>query len=137
MDHRRPQEIPQYAASGRERLRQLANHVEELAPINLSLTHWYSGGKGCAVGWVAANAPWFQAQGLHLRFEESLKDCCPVYENATEWEAVSKFFEIETSEAKQLFKRGAYGGNITPDPKVMAAKIRQFLAKKHSLAAVA
>ena len=136
MDSRRPQEIPQYQASGAERLEQLANFADDLALHQFNLSCWYSRGKGCAVG-LAAQEPWFQAQGLRLEAEESLKDCRPVYRGAKDWVAVAAFFEISIAQARQLFQREPATGGLQPDPKRIVAKIRAFLAEQEISAAVA
>ena len=130
MDIRRPQEVPQYQASGAERLAQLATFADDLAPSQFNLSCWYSRGKGCAVGLAAANEPWFQAQGLRLEAQDSLKDCRPVYQGAKDWDAVAAFFEISLTEARQLFQREAATGGLHPDPKRIVAKIRAFLAEQ-------
>ncbi len=130
MDYRRPQDIPHFKASGRERLEQLAGFVETLPAGKLTFSHWYSHGRGCAVGLAAAGHPWFLAQGLRLEREDSLKDCRPTYGGRSDWAAVADFFEISPADARQLFDREGYGGDIRPGPERVVRKIRGFLAAR-------
>ena len=134
MDQRRPTQIPQFVARGSERLAQLADFVETLPPGTLTFSHWYGHGRGCAVGLAAAGQPWFLAQGLRLEREDSLKDCRPIYGEASDWAAVAAFFEISPAQARQLFDRQGYGGRIRPTPDEVAGKIRAHLARTRSLA---
>ena len=48
MDYRPPQNIPQFVASGSERLEQLAAFVEGLPAGKLTFARWYGHGRGCA-----------------------------------------------------------------------------------------
>ena len=74
-----PGDIPRYEASGQERLSHLVAFLETVQPGRLTFTRWFGDGRGCAVGLAAAFDPWFQAQGLRLEQDESLKDCRPVF----------------------------------------------------------
>lgn len=129
MEHKRPGDIPRRGADGRERLARLADYVETLPPGKLTFARWYGQGRGCAVGLAAANEPWFLAQGLKLEREESLKDCRPRFGEASDWDAVASFFEISPAEARQLFDRAGYDGEIRPEPRRVADKLRAFLAR--------
>ncbi len=135
MKYRRPQEIPNYAASGRERLEHLADFLDCLAPEKLTFGFWYDQGKGCAVGLAAAMNPWFRAQGLRLEDEDSLKDCHPVYSRATDWRAISAFFEISPTDARRLFHQAGYGGDLRPHPARIAEKVREVSATAERRAA--
>ena len=128
MDHQRPQTVPHYVASGRERLARLADFLESLPPGKLTFSRWYGLGRGCAVGLAAAGDPWFLAQGLRLRAEDSLKDCGPVYAGFSDWAAVTAFFEISPAAARSLFDRAGYGGDMQPAAARVARKIRRHLA---------
>ena len=127
MKYRSPRGITRYVASGRERLQELADFLDMTQPDQLTFTRWYGDGKGCAVGLAAACSPWFKAQGLRLEFEDSLKDCRPVYCDMTDWQAVAMFFEIDLAEARRLFDRAGYDRNLRPRPERIAAKIRACL----------
>ena len=127
MEHRRRQDIPAYHASGAERLERLASFLEELSADALTFCCWYSQGKGCAVGLAAALNPWFKAQGLRLDSAESVKDCRPVYRNHSDWQAVAAFFDLTNEDARGLFDRGGYGGQVHPHPRQVARKIRTYL----------
>jgi hypothetical protein len=123
-----PRSVPGFRASGRERLEQLANFLDTVAPGRLTFSRWYGDGRGCAVGLAAANEPWFQAQGLSLRRNDDLKECQPVYRDRRDWRAVVAFFEISQAEARSLFAPDAYDGELRPSPRLVAARIRAFLA---------
>ncbi len=129
MKQRRPSDIPPYRAGGRERLERLADFVRCLPPERLTFLHWHDRGRGCAVGLAAVGEPWFMAQGLRLEGADSLKDCCPTYEGVKDWPAVARFFEIGLADARELFDRGGYGGDLQPGPERVEAKIRAYLAK--------
>lgn len=132
MDYRRPQNIPQFVASGSQRLAQLAGFVESLPAGKLTFSRWYGHGRGCAVGLAAAGHPWFLAQGLRLERGDSLKDCRPIYGTASDWAAVAAFFDLSTVEARQLFDREGYSGRIRPTPQEVAGKIRGYLANSRA-----
>ena len=129
MERKTPQEIPRYGASGAERLAMLADFVETLPPGKLTFARWYGQRRGCAVGLAAAQDPWFAAQGLRLEREESLKDCRPCYAGRSDWAAVVAFFEVSHTDARELFDRVGYGGEICPAPARVAVRIRDYLAR--------
>jgi hypothetical protein len=118
-----PRRVPGYRASGRERLAELARFLEALPAERLTFSRWYGDGVGCAVGLAAMLEPWFQAQGLALRHDENLKECQPVYDGRKDWRAVTAFFDLTQAEARELFAPHGYG-ELRPDPKRIAAKIR-------------
>ncbi|MEM7223954.1 MAG: hypothetical protein AAF495_13300 [Pseudomonadota bacterium] len=127
MELKRRAEIPGYHAPGRERLAEMARFLESLPHGKLTFAQWYGHGRGCAVG-LAARDPWFMAQGLGLEAPDSLKDCRPVFGGRCDWSAVTAFFAISEAEAKALFTRNGYDGEVTPDPSRVAAKIRRHLS---------
>jgi hypothetical protein len=127
MEYRRRKDVPTYCASGSERLEKLALFLEELPAGSLTFCCWYSRGKGCAVGLAAALNPWFKAQGLRLEGAESAKDCRPIYRNQSDWQAVTAFFALTEDDARALFDRGGYDGEVRPDPRQVAGKIRMHL----------
>ena len=137
MQYNRPQELRILVSSGRERLEHLAAFVEELAPGRLTFTRWYGADHGCAVGLAAAEHPWFQAQGFCLQYEDSLKDCRPVFGDKTDWCAVAEFFDIDLAEATRMFDRQGYGGNVRPHSDRVAARIRAHLARREPAVIVA
>ena len=128
MHYRSPRGVPSYRASGCERLAQLADFLDTLEEGRLTFSWWYGDGKGCAVALAAAEAPWFRAQGLSLVNEDAPRDCHPVYEGATEWRALARFFELDVKTLRRLFDRTGYDGNLRPHPTEVAGKIRAFLA---------
>ena len=130
MKYRSPRGLKNYRASGEERLAQLALFLDSLPPDRLTFSWWYGHGKGCAVGLAAAEEPWFQAQGLVLENGDTLKECRPAYDGATEWRALTRFFEIRVEDLRRLFDRSGYDGNVRPHPCEVAAKIRAFLAAR-------
>lgn len=130
MEQRRPSEIRPYRASGRERLEHLAEFVESLPPGRMTFLHWYDRGRGCAIGLAATLDPWFMAQGLRLEGADSLKDCRPAYACASDWAAVAAFFELTTEQAKQLFDRDGYGGDLEPTARRVARKLRGYLSEQ-------
>ncbi len=129
MERRTPQEIPRHGASGAERLAMLADFVETLPPGQLTFARWYGQRRGCAVGLAAARDPWFAAQGLKLEREESLKDCRPCYAGRSDWAAAVAFFDVSHGDARELFDRIGYDGEICPAPARVAAKVRGYLAR--------
>ena len=133
MKLKRAAEFPRHHASGRERLAEMVRFLEGLPKDKLTFAHWYGSGRGCAVG-LAARDPWFLAQGLRLEAADSLKDCQPVFGGLRDWRAVTAFFGIGEGEAKALFTRNGYAGEVTPDPRRVAAKIRRHLARAGALA---
>lgn len=134
MKHQHPQELARFKAPTRERLERLAQFVETIAPEALTFTKWYGHGKGCPIGLAAATDPWFQAQGLGLRHNESLKECQPVYLDFRDWRAVTKFFELSMDDARSLFSQDGYGGEFRPHPKRVAENIRRHLVHVVGLA---
>lgn len=129
MRYRAPENIPRYAASGRERLEHLALYLEAVQPGRLTFTRWFGDGRGCAVGLAAAYDPWFQAQGLRLERDESLKDCRPVFGDVKDWHAVTKFFDISFDDARLLFGRGGYTAATRLHPRLVAERVREHLAR--------
>jgi hypothetical protein len=122
--------VPGYRASGAERLAQLADFLDTIEDGRLTFSWWYGDGKGCAVALAAAEAPWFRAQGLSLANEDAPRDCHPVYDGATEWRALARFFELDLKTLRRLFDRTGYDGNLRPHPTEVAGKIRDFLAAR-------
>lgn len=129
MKHRSPRGISTFRAPGRERLAALAVFLDTLPADRLTFSWWYGHGKGCAVALAAAEDPWIQAQGLALAADDRLRECHPVYEDATEWRALSRFFDLNLDELRRLFDRSGYDGNVRPHPAEVAAKIRAHLAE--------
>jgi hypothetical protein len=82
------------------------------------------------VALAAAEAPWFRAQGLSLANEDAPRDCHPVYDGATEWRALARFFELDVKTLRRLFDRTGYDGNLRPHPTEVAGKIRAHLAPR-------
>ncbi len=122
-------DIPQYCASGHERMTRLADFLDSVPPGMLTFTRWYGDGRGCAVGLAAIHDPWFQAQGLTLVGDGTLKECRPVFEDRSEWPAVAQFFDISLGAALDLFTAGGYRGEMRPPAHDIAFKIRAHLAK--------
>lgn len=123
MKYMTPRDIPQYQASGRERLEALAAFVEGLSADWVSFANWRS----CIVG-LAAKDPWFVAQGLSLEYDERVGECRPAYAGRTDWMAVSKFFEIGVDNARQLLDPSGYNGELHPSRSDVAHKLRSHLA---------
>ncbi len=123
MKYMTPRDIPQYQASGRERLEALAAFVEGLSADWVSFANWRS----CLVG-LAAKDPWFVAQGLSLEYDERVNECRPAYAGRTDWMAVSKFFEISVDNARQLLEPSGYNGELHPSRFDVAHKLRSYLA---------
>jgi len=123
MKYMTPRDIPQYQASGRERLEALAAFVEGLSADWVSFANWRS----CIVG-LAAKDPWFVAQGLSLEYDERVDECRPAYAGRTDWMAVSKFFEIGVDNARQLLDPSGYNGELHPSRSDVAHKLRSHLA---------
>ncbi len=128
MKQMRRADVPQFRATGRERLTHLAEFLDSVPTGMLTFTRWYGDNRGCAVGLAAVHDPWFQAQGLTLVGDGTLKECRPVFEECSEWPAVSRFFEITLGEALDLFTAGGYDGKIRPQASDVAKKIRAHLA---------
>jgi hypothetical protein len=135
MKYRSPRGVASYRASGTERLAQLADFLDRLEDGRLTFAWWYGDGKGCAVALAAAEAPWFQAQGLSLANAHAPRDCHPVYDGATEWRALARFFELDVKTLRRLFDRTGYDGNLRPRPAEISGKIRHFLAARVEAAA--
>ena len=130
MQYRRQSEIPRYQASGQERLERLAAFLEAVPPGLLTFTRWYGDGRGCAVGLAAAADPWFKAQGLRLESDVNMKECRPAYRQATDWQAVTSFFEIAFDDARLLFGRAGYPAATGLHPRVVADRVRGYLARQ-------
>lgn len=129
MKHLRRDDIPQFRASGRDRLSRLADFLEGVPVGMLTFTRWYGERRGCAVGLAAAHDVWFQAQGLTLVGDGRLKECRPAYDGHSEWPAVARFFEISLAEALELFTAGGYDGRLRPPAQEVADNIRAHLAR--------
>ncbi len=129
MKHMRRADIPQFRASGRDRLIRLADFLDQVPAGMLTFTRWYGDSRGCAIGLAAAHDPWFQAQGLTLVGDGTLKECRPVFEHHSEWPAVAHFFEIALSDALDIFTAGGYGGKLRPPACDVAVKLRAYLAE--------
>jgi len=110
MKHQSRAGIPQFRAPGRDRLIRLADFLDNVPAGMLTFTRWYGASRGCAVGLAIAQDPWFQAQGLTLAGDGTLKECRPTYEGLSEWPAVADFFDVSIAEALDLFTAGGYGG---------------------------
>lgn len=134
MEYKRRKDIAAHRASGSERLERLAAFLEELPADSLTFCCWYDRGKGCAVGLAAALDPWFKAQGLRLEGVESVKECRPVYRSRSDWAAVTAFFGLTGEDARALFDRGGYGGEVRPHPRQVARRIRMHLSRAESMA---
>ncbi len=134
MEYKSPDKIPGYEATGHERLERLAAFIERLPADRLTFTRWYGQGKGCAIGLAAAMDPWFQAQGLRLEQDDSLKDCRPVYRGDADWRAVVRFFQMRPEHLPGLFDQTGYDGDVRPHPKRVADKIRSYLAQTSPMA---
>lgn len=128
MKQQRRADIPNFRASGRDRLIRLADFLDNVPAGMLTFTRWYGDGHGCAVGLAAAQDPWFQAQGLTLAGFGKLKECRPVYDGLSEWPAVAEFFDISIAEALDFLTAGGYGGNVRPPAGDIAQKLRAHLA---------
>lgn len=137
MKQMRRADIPQYRASGRDRLGHLADFLDQVPVGMLTFTRWFGDARGCAVGLAAAYEPWFQAQGLTLVGDGTLKECRPVYETYSEWPAVAQFFDISLADALELFTAGGYGGKLRPQASDVAEKVRAYLASTEAEAVAA
>lgn len=129
MKQRARDDIPVHEATGRERLQELAEFLDQLPADRLTFSCWYTRGKGCAVGLAAAQNPWFQAQGLHLESDKGDGACWPVYGGRTDRAAVADFFAISLADVRDLFDPHGYQGAQEPHPKRVASKIRGFLRR--------
>ena len=128
MKQLRRADIPQFRATGGERLTRLADFLESMPAGMLTFTRWYGDRRGCAIGLAATFDPWFQAQGLTLVGDGKLNECHPVFEDRTEWLAVSRFFDISLCEALDLFTAGGYDGDMRPPARAVAQKVRAHAA---------
>lgn len=129
MKQLRRADIPQFRASGRDRLARLADFLENMPAGMLTFTRWYGDSRGCAIGLAVTYDPWFQAQGLTLVDGGTLKECRPVFEDRSEWRAVAQFFDIPLGAALDLFTAGGYGGDMRPPAPEVAQKVRAHLAQ--------
>ena len=132
MKQMRRNDIPQFHASSRDRLARLAEFLEGLPTGMLTFTRWYGDGRGCAIGLAASYDPWFQAQGLTLVDDGTLKECRPAFEDRSEWPAVARFFGISLAAALDLFTAAGYGGKMRPPARDVAHKVRLHLASTKS-----
>ena len=130
MQYRSPRGLQNHRATGAGRLAQLADFLDTVEPGRLTFSWWYGDGKGCAVALAAAEEPWFKAQGLTLAHADSPRDCHPIYDDASEWRALARFFELDVKALRRLFDRTGYDGNLNPHPREVAGKIRAHLAVK-------
>jgi hypothetical protein len=118
----------QHQATGTERLAALAAFLEALPPDRLTLGFWFKDGRGCAVGLAAATEPWFQAQGLRLKDIDRPALCHPFYQEMSDWDAVTAFFDLSFEHCRELFSAGAYNDGLQPPPGLIARRIRLYLA---------
>lgn len=84
----------------------------------------------CLMGW-AAQDPWFIEHGFRLASKLG-EEPVVYYENAYEWDAVSKFLGITEEEALFLLDGTNYGRKITPAE--VAIRLRAFVRSKTSMA---
>jgi hypothetical protein len=142
----------------KERLEKTAELLEQLAltrqyDIIFDMGTWGSyeqgdslcGSSACAVGYAALD-PWFQEQGLRLRYENEDGDLLEVFsvqefnevlkkDSEIEFEpyfqglvvgsAVRAFYELEDGDDVNYL----FGPNNRNDPAKVAAKIRRFIAQ--------
>ncbi len=134
MKHQARHKVPGYKATGHERLQRLADFLDGLPPGKLTFSRWYGDGRGCAVGLAAIQDPWFRAQGLCLENADCLKDCRPVYDGRTDWQAVVAFFEMDLADVRELFTERGYERNLRPHPRQVAEKIRLYLSREEQAA---
>jgi len=134
MQYRSPREFKNHRATGAERLAQLADFLDTVEEGRLTFSWWYGNGKGCAVALAAAENPWFKGQGLGLANEDAPGDCHPVYDGATEWRALARFFDLDIAALRRLFDRTGYDGDVRPHPSEVSGKIRAFLAARAEVA---
>jgi hypothetical protein len=120
--------IRTYRAPGEERLAEMAAFLDTLPAGMLTFSRWYGHSRGCAVGLAAMHCTWMKAQGLKLADDTSLKDCRPVYEGLSDWDAVAAFFEVDIETARRLFSRSGYADELRPHPRAIAAAVRRHLA---------
>ncbi|MBO6784749.1 MAG: hypothetical protein JJ899_15960 [Alphaproteobacteria bacterium] len=128
MRYQRPSDIATFKASGPERLERLARFLDDLPSGMLTFTRWYGHGRGCAVGLAAHRCVWMQAQGLQLENSDGSRVSHPAFGGQTDWPAVASFFELSPEGAMDLFSARGYGGDLRPDPRTVAARIRSRLA---------
>ena len=133
MEVRSREDVQGYEATGRERLTELAEFLDEVPADRLTFACWYSHGKGCAVGLAAAHNPWFQAQGFRLEYDASNRNCWPIYGGHSDRAAVAEFFGLTLTEMRLLLGPEGYGGKVEPHPRLVARNIRSFLAESISV----
>lgn len=93
--------------------------------------HKACGTVACAVG-HAPSIPEFKKAGLKLgvsdQDEENGGVLQPVYKDLDGWEAVEKFFGIDSATAEALFLGTKYEEDQRKDPKAVAARIYELLS---------
>jgi len=116
--------------SGREKLKKLANFLKNVSQDRFNLSLWathefaedncYS--QACAIGWASILFP---NSGLMIIKNQ------PHFRHYTQWEAVSKFFEISINDACKLFSPTPYiqQGNSISDPVLVSDKIGEYLSE--------
>ncbi len=134
MRYQDPKALPRYRAPGPERLARLSEFLDSVPNGKLTFTRWYGHGKGCAVGLAAHECVWMQAQGLRLETGPGSRMSHPAYAGLTDWPAVAAFFDISLETALDLFSVRGYGGDLRPEPREIAGRIRARLASGQTVA---
>lgn len=124
----------------KNRLLKLAAFLRELPRKKFDIGGWKyedekCGTVCCAAGW-ACSIPSFRRAGL--RMENNSYYERPVYQDLSDFEAVTEFFGISCDDADELFTYLGYGHlNRSPTPKDVAKKIEQHVKVATSPAAKA
>lgn len=131
------------STTGKRRLLKLADFLEtKVPPERFNLHTWAEGhgfleGKcgtfGCAIGW-AASIPAFKRAGLRL-YAACGDDLHQIqFGEREDYPAVEAFFHLNVRASRRLFSSASYKlGDSTP-PKLVAQRIRKFVAKHAALA---
>lgn len=121
-----------------ERLGRLAMKMERIRPTktrHFHLAHWEEeqdcGTAACAVGYAMVD-PWFNARGL--KRDPFGVPVCGIYRGGS---AAIEFFRLSRRDMEHLFYPGHYKLDERGNPRVVAKRIREFLAKCERRSALA
>jgi hypothetical protein len=106
------------------RLLLLAEHLDTVPAELFTMSHWWCGSAGCAMG-HACDVPEFRDLGLY-RVRYDVRFCSPnngwVLSN---YDAAEVLFDLTTAQAGHLFNSVSYRPGVTPGE--VAGHIREFV----------
>lgn len=125
----------------KSRLLTLADHLDRVSERHMhgqriarkfDMNTWYRrtecGTAACAIG-EATHIPRFRKLGLRLKPRLTCDRLYPALRKLRGWAAVQSFFGISFEVARYLFWGDSYPGYPSVGPALVAARIREYVAK--------